>query len=94
MVNEVASTIVGLAAVATALGLLARLRPVRWVGRTLIGQPVIRAFRREVGEVVAPIEAKVDALTHKVDAIDAELHPNHGSSLRDAVDLVVDQTAT
>jgi len=52
MLTDAAATVVALAAVATALGVLCRLRPVRWVGRTLIGQPVLAAFRREVIEVV------------------------------------------
>lgn len=41
-----------LAGVATAVGVLARQRPVRWLGRTLVKDPVMAAFRREVAEIV------------------------------------------
>lgn len=54
-------TIIWLAAVATAITVLVRLRPVRWLGRTAVCDPVVATFRREVSEVVrAEVPAAVD----------------------------------
>ena len=40
------------AATLTGLGVIARVRPVRWVWRKTVAEPVMTAFRREVAEVV------------------------------------------
>lgn len=47
-----AQVAVTLAATATALGVLARTRPTRWVFRRLIGDPLREWFRNEVSEIV------------------------------------------
>lgn len=64
---------VWLAGVITALGLISRTRPVRWLYRHLIGDPFIQWFRKTGGEI---IEEKVGK----------EFASNGGASLRDAID--------
>lgn len=70
------------AAMLALLALVARLRPVRWLARTLIGAPASHWFRREVGEVV---EAKVGPIRR-------QLEFNHGTSLKDAVWAIAEHT--
>lgn len=48
-------TVIWIAAVATAITVLVRLRPVRWLGRTAVRDPIVTTFRREVREVVAEV---------------------------------------
>lgn len=63
--------LVGIAAGLGALGVLSRLRPVRWLWRHLVVDPVSEWFRSEVRDEVAPILA--------------EVRPNGGASFRDEV---------
>jgi len=58
MLVTVAQVVVASAATVTALGVLAKWGPVRWVFRTLIGNPVKTWFRAEVAEAVS---AELDA---------------------------------
>jgi PAS domain S-box-containing protein len=69
--------LVWIAGVATALGVLSRTRPVKWLYRQLIGKPVTEWGAKVVGEVV---DAKVSK-------------PNGGASLRDAIESIKDQQA-
>lgn len=85
LLSQAAAVIVGLAATATALGVLSRLRPVRWLWRQLVASPVSGWFRQEVTEVVEPM---IEPLQTRLDGIDAELHPNGGHSLADKVDRI------
>lgn len=52
MLVTVAQVVVASAATVTALGVLAKWGPVRWVFRTLIGDPLKDWFRHEVASVV------------------------------------------
>jgi PAS domain S-box-containing protein len=71
-------SLVWLAGIVTALGVLSRTRPVKWLYRQLIGKPVTEWGAKVVGEVV---DAKVSK-------------SNGGSSLRDAIEEIRDQQAT
>lgn len=72
LVTDVASLLGALTAIAAVCAAAFRLRPVRWLGRTLIGDPISHWLRAELREQVQPIIA--------------ELKPNGGSSTRDAID--------
>lgn len=61
------------AGVATAIGVLSRTRPVRWLWRRLISGPFTEWFRKTGGDI---IEEKVGK----------EFASNGGASLRDAID--------
>lgn len=63
-------TIVWIAGVATALGIISRTRPVKWLYQQLVGKPVTEWGSKVVGDVV---EAKVT-------------QNNGGSSLKDQID--------
>lgn len=52
MLRQVAENLIVIAAVVTAIGVIARVKPVRWLFRTTVGTPLHSWFRREVGEVV------------------------------------------
>jgi hypothetical protein len=66
-----------LAGVATAIGLLSKTRPARWMWRRLISDPFTDWFRTTGGEI---IEEKVGK----------EFASNGGASLRDAIDGLKD----
>lgn len=67
-----------LVAVGALLTLLTKARPVRWVGRTLVGDPVTRWHRNQVAWVVEPSLAEIRD----------QLRVNGGKSLRDRVDAI------
>lgn len=80
-----AAAIVGAAAVV--LGAIARAshsRPVRWVTRRLLTDPLAEALVDHIGPVV---EARLQRAL-------AELVPNGGSSLRDAVDRIEERVVS
>ena len=65
--SGVAAGVIGVAAFLTALAVIARARPVRWLIRTLVGDPVLKAFRHEVAEVVrieVPFAVAVELAKH------------------------------
>lgn len=83
VIGEVAGqqTLTDLAAMAAAILVVCaaaaaavRLPPVRWLGRTLVSQPVTAWLNRELTEAIEPIIT--------------QLHPNGGGSARDAIDRV------
>ena len=71
----VASTVVALAAFWTALGVLSRLRPVKWLWRQLVKDPVSQWFR---GELVAVVDEQLKPIRY-------QLETNDGSSIKDAI---------
>lgn len=80
---------VDLIAWAAGLGVLSALaltRPARWLARHLVGDPMTEWLR-------ATIRATVEPLAEQIRAIDHELHPNDGDSMRDQVDRTADQVA-
>lgn len=85
LLTQAAGTVVALAATATALGALSRLRPVRWLWHQLVACPLSRWFRGEVNEV---IDLRLRPVNERLDRIDEQLHPNQGSSLRDVADRI------
>lgn len=80
--QTVGQVVIGLGALAAAVGVLAKSpyfgRPMRWIGRTLIVHPLNRWFMGLMHAANQPLEEKVDK-------IDKELHPNGGSSFRDEI---------
>jgi len=71
----VASTVVALAAFCTALGVLSRLRPVKWLWRKNVADPIS-------GWLGATVDARLD---HKLEPIRYQLETNGGQSLKDAI---------
>ena len=67
----VVTAVVGLAAFCAALGALSRLKPVKWMWRQIVADPLSTWF-----------DDKLDA---KIDPIKAELSRNGGGSMKDAV---------
>ena len=65
-------------AIVVTLGLLTKAKPVRWVFRTLVGDPVTRWHRAHTLYVV---EAAVAPIYE-------QLKPNSGQSVRDRIDLL------
>lgn len=67
-------------------------RPLRWVGRTLFADPFEKWLDRVIGNHVTGVRetldstaAKVENIDDRLEAIEHEVLPNDGSSLRDAV---------
>lgn len=71
-------SLVWLAGIATALGVLSRTRPMKWLYRQLVGKPVTEWGQKIVGDVV---DAKVS-------------QTNGGSSLRDSIEDIKGQQNT
>lgn len=65
-------------AIVVTLGLLTKAKPVRWVFRTLVGDPVTRWHRAQTLYVVEAAVAPI----HE------QLKPNGGQSVRDRIDLL------
>lgn len=57
-VGNIAAALGTLAGLSAAVGVIARLRPVKWLWRRLVQEPFTEWFRREVGDIV---DAKLDA---------------------------------
>jgi len=72
---DVATNVVALAAFLTALGVLSRLRPVKWLWRHVVKDPLSGWFRVEVGAVV----------NEQLEPLRAELSFNGGATTKDAV---------
>ena len=70
-----------LVAVGALLTLLTKAKPVRWVGRTLVGDPVTAWHRAQTLYVVEAAVAPI----HE------QLKPNGGQSVRDRVDTLEDK---
>lgn len=86
----IAGLILGAAALLTACSVIARSKPARWLWRRNVAQPLTDWHKRTTHEVV---DRRIKPIETKVHAIEAELHPNGGLSLRDRVEMVVRQTA-
>lgn len=71
----VATSVVALAAFCTALGVLSRLKPVKWLWRKNIVDPLS-------GWLGATVD---DRLEHKLRPIRYQLETNDGSSIKDAI---------
>lgn len=75
---DLVALFVSLAGLVTALAALRDKPPVKWIIDRLVAQPLEEALDRLIGERIEPTAKKVSLLY-------AEMHPNGGSSLRDAV---------
>lgn len=73
-----------LTAVATFLRLPTVSKPLRWLGRTLFGDPLSEAFH----DALNKWSEQKGGVCDRLDAIEYQLRPNGGSSLRDRVDSV------
>lgn len=63
-------------AAVTTITVLTRFGPIRWVWRRLVHEPVKEGLTDVIHREVKPI----------LEAMIAEMQPNHGTSLRDAID--------
>lgn len=73
-----------LVAVAAAARIPVVSRPIRWLGRTLIGDPISHA----IGEALDR-----STLGHRVERVESQLLRNGGTSVRDAIDRLEDGQA-
>ena len=68
MLTDVAAVVIALAAVATSLGVLSRLRAVRWLWRTVVAGP-LRCWAQT--EVIGPaVDARIQSVQDTVEGID------------------------
>lgn len=74
----VATSVVALAAFCTALGVLSRLKPMKWLWRQNVKDPLSGWLREVVDE----------RLEHKLQPIRYQLETNGGQSLKDAISRV------
>lgn len=63
------------------MGLVARSRPVRFIFRRLVGEPVGTWAQHLVRSELVDVGTRITAIEY-------ELRPNNGKSLRDRVDLI------
>ncbi len=64
-------------------------RPIAWLGRTLIGDPLIKVMHRALDEWADRVwEPRVKAIEDKVDRVQAQFENNGGSTMRDRVDAI------
>jgi len=94
--GEVSAYIVALAATTAAVAALAKARPVRWIGRQLVGKPVTDWHVRIVAEVVREVVAdEIEPIKRRQTEIDErtkQLVPNGGSSLADTIRTIDTRT--
>lgn len=83
-----AGTMAGLLVALVAAG---RTPPARWVWRLLVHQPTTEWLRSTVAEVIRPTDERCARVEQRVAAIEHELHPNGGTSLRDRVDATAER---
>lgn len=97
VVTDVAAQVVAIAALCGALGLLSRLKPVRWIWGRLVSGPLGEWLGRAIGRGVATFHAEkiepaltemredMTVMRNDITDIRKELTTNDGSTLRDAV---------
>lgn len=85
-----AATIGALCATVLAIAAVYRLpavsRPLRWLGRTLIADPLTRLIHGALDGWAANPDGPIATVGQRLSAVEAQLQPNGGSSLRDRVD--------
>lgn len=63
--------------------------PIRWLGRTLIADPLTRVIHRALDEWATRVWGpRIDAIEEKVDQVRAQFDNNGGSTMRDRVDRI------
>lgn len=64
-------------------------RPVLWLGRTLVADPLTKVMHRALDEWAAKVwEPRIEAIESKVDQVRAQFENNGGSTMRDRVDRI------
>ena len=96
ILDEVLALLIALAAGTAAATALGRLRPVRWLGRQLVGQPVTEWLARVVAEMTRAVVAdELEPIRHRQQEIATrteQLATNGGSSLLDLVRKIDQRT--
>lgn len=86
----IAATIGAICATVLAVAAVYRLpavnRPLRWLGRTLIADPLTRLIHTALDGWASNPDGPIAAVGQRLAAVEAQLQPNGGSSLRDRVD--------
>lgn len=77
-IRDLGAVCAAVGAIVVTVGLLTRAKPVRWVFRTMIGDPITKWHRNQVSWVVEPSLAEIRD----------QLRVNGGKSLRDRVDAI------
>lgn len=85
MLIDLGASALALTAVITLIILVSRLRPVKWLWRHVVSDPLGSWFSGQVGEVV---EEKIHPLRTDVWTMKRELFPNGGTSLRDQMNAL------
>lgn len=70
VVTDTAALAAAFLAVVTAVGVAARLRPVRWVWRRLVSGPIAGWLATQHAEALAPLQGQVGQLDGKVDRME------------------------
>ena len=63
---DVAAFLGAIVAILTAIGILTKLRPVKWLFNQLIGKPLAETFQRECREAVQPLIDELEVQMYKL----------------------------
>lgn len=86
---DVAAAVATLAAGVTGLGVILRSRPVRYMWRRLVAEPLTEWHERTTeAAATRVVAAHVAPLDERLQAVEAEFYPNGGASLRDQVNEI------
>jgi len=68
-------------------------RPLRWLGRVLIADPMTKVMHQALDEWAAKVwEPRIEQIETKVDEVRDQFRNNGGSTMRDRVDAVAEAT--
>lgn len=71
------------------LGLMSLIKPIRdWVIASIKNWWAARKAKKEMPGLIANINTKVNSMDDRLKAVEYEVKPNHGGSLKDAINLV------
>ena len=84
-IRDLGAVFAAIGAVVVTFGVLTKARPVRWVFRKLVSDPVTEWHRAQTLYVV---ESAVAPIYEQLKPIHEQLQANGGSTLRDRVDVV------
>lgn len=85
MLVDLGASALALTAIIGLIVLVSRLRPVKWLWRHVVSDPLASWFRDQVREEV---QVATKPLEVRLGSIEANLSPNAGKSLRDRVDQI------
>lgn len=90
--RTLAATIVAICGAIVAIVTVYRLpyinRPIRWVGRSLIAEPLQRVIHGALNAWADEPEGPVQRIDRRLSDVESQLRTNGGSSLRDRVNVV------